>query len=471
MSSGSELKRGAIVELDIERIDERGRGVTHAGDQTILTRFAGPGTRVRARLGRGKGKNVLSGHLCEILDPGPFASSPRCPHAGVCGGCALPRTAYTAQLAEKHGIVARAVHAALGSAADAVEDVEDVEPARELEGYRNKMDFTFGDRRYVDLNEPEDADTSFALGLHAPALWSKVLDIDRCAIAFEGASDLVRDARALARAHGLEPWNQRDHTGLLRHLVLRRGVRTGDTMVNLVTSERAPERVDPFVRELLAAHPGVTTFVQNTTARQSTVAIGEAEHVHFGTGTIGEIIAGKRFTISADSFFQTNTVQAERLFELVAHAAGLERGQTLFDLYCGAGTIGLAIAPPDARLVGFESVPSAVRDARRNAEANGAQDRATFIEGDVLRALEAASMGESADVVIVDPPRAGLHPKVPSHIAALESPQLVYVSCNPKTGARDVRHFVDAGYELRSIRPIDLFPHTPHVEVVFHLVR
>ena len=464
----SELKRGAIVDLDIERIDERGRGVTRMGDKTILTRFAGPGTRVRARLGRGKGKDVLSGHLFEILDPGPFASPSRCPHAGVCGGCALPRTSYAAQIAEKHGIVARAVHAALGSAADLVEDVG---PAHELEGYRNKMDFTFGDRRYVDLDEPENADTSFALGLHAPALWSKVLDIKHCAIAFEGASEIVRDARTLARAHGLEPWNQRDHTGLLRHLVLRRGARTGDTLVNLVTSERAAKRVDPYVRELLAVQPGVTTLVQSTTSRQSTVAIGDAEHIHWGEGTIHEVIAGKRFAISADSFFQTNTVQAERLFDLIARAASLEEGQTLFDLYCGAGTIGLAIAPPGTRLVGFESVPSAVRDARRNAVANGVQDRATFIEGDVLESLESVSSDERPDAVIVDPPRAGLHPKVPDHVAALGAPRLVYVSCNPKTGARDVRHFVDSGYQLRSIRPIDLFPHTPHVEVVFELAR
>lgn len=478
-SDVSRPRRGDTVELLIDSVDERGRGLSYIGETRILTRFAGPGMRVRARLGRGKGKMTLSGAILEILDAGPFASDPRCPHVGTCGGCALPRTTYEEQLVQKRGIVERAVRAAFEGTEDvavvldpdvAVALVEDVIPAEVHEGYRNKMDFTFGSRRFVNSDEPEAADASFALGLHAPAFFSKVLDIDHCAIAFESASSLVRDARRLAREMDLEPWDLRSHTGLLRHLVVRHGARTGDTMVNLVTSERAAERIDPYAAALLELHPEVTTLVQNVTTRLATVAYGESEFVLHGPGTIVDVIAGKRFTISADSFFQTNTAQAERLFAMTAEAAEIKATDVVYDIYCGAGTIGLAIADHAAQVVGFESVPSAIRDARANAEANGVE-HATFVEGDVLEEIGAYAGTARPDVLIVDPPRAGLHPKVAPKLLALDAPRIVYVSCNPKTGARDVRDLIAGGYELRSIRPIDLFPHTPHVEVVFTLSR
>jgi 23S rRNA (uracil1939-C5)-methyltransferase len=224
------------------------------------------------------------------------------------------------------------------------------------------------------------------------------------------------------------------------------------------------------VEELLRRHPGLTTVVQNVTTRLASVAFGEEEHVHHGPGTIDEVLAGRRFRISADSFFQTNTVQAERLFELVAEAARLAPGERLFDVFCGAGTIGLAIAPEGVEIVGFESAPSAVRDARLNAERNGAAS-AVFHEGDVLETLQREATTRRPDVLVVDPPRAGLHPKVPARLTALGADRIVFVSCNPKTGGRDVAALVAGGYALRDVRPIDLFPHTPHVEVVFALER
>lgn len=470
------LRKNEIVDVTIGRIGARGRGLAPVPTEDLAIRFANPGAKIRARV-LGRSKKRLEGRIEEVLDAGPHASPPRCPHAGVCGGCALPTLEYGEQLRQKRLLVEDAVQRAfsargLGLGQLLEDGVQDVVPAAKIEGYRNKMDFSFGSRRYILPDEPEGVDASFGLGLHAPGLYQKVLDVEHCAIAFQGASEILRTTRELALERGLKPWDLKSHTGLLRHLVLRRGERTGETMVNLVTSERSALEIDALVATLLERHPDVTTVVQNITTREASVAYGEEEHVLFGPGTIQDEISGKRFMISADSFFQTNTSQAEVLFDLVREAADLGAKDALFDVYCGAGTIGLVIGDDAGSIHGFESAPTAVRDARKNAERNGIEN-ATYYEGDVLKTMALALDARSArpDVLIVDPPRAGLHPKVPAQLIQLDSSRVVYVSCNPKTGAHDVAAFVAAGYELRSIQPVDLFPHTPHVEAVFSLVK
>lgn len=466
-------KKGEILEVQITHMDEKGRGIAAVPGANVSVRHGIPGSTVRVRIGHGKSRKKPDGSILEWIGLGPHAVDARCPHAGVCGGCAQPRLDYAEQLRQKERIVRDSVEFAFVEAGlpSPASMVQTVVPAEQLSGYRNKMDFTFGSRRYILPDEPQGAEASFGLGLHAPGLYNKVLDVEHCDIAFEGASALVQSARRLALEMSLDPWDLKSHTGLLRHLVVRRGERTGEVMVNLVTSARDPERVDPYVTALLAAHPEITTLVQNTTTSLASVAFGEHEYVHFGSGQIHDILGGKRFSISADSFFQTNTAQAERLFQIVEEEAQLSEGDVLFDLYCGAGTIGLVIGDGASRIVGLESTPSSVRDAQRNAESNGV-GHASFVLGDVLAEIEAAASAEdSPAVVVVDPPRAGLHPKVPAHVLALGAERIVYVSCNPKTGSRDVAALVAGGYRIRSIRPVDLFPHTPHVEVVFALEK
>jgi 23S rRNA (uracil1939-C5)-methyltransferase len=310
-------------------------------------------------------------------------------------------------------------------------------------------------------------------------MWSKVLDVERCAIGFEGADAVLGTVRRLARAADLAPWDTRLHTGLLRHVVLRHGVRTGETMLVLVTSERAAELVDPLAAAVLAAHPELTTIVQDVNARHATIAVGQEQFVLHGPGTIDEVLLGRRFTLSPHSFFQTNTLQAERLFELVREEARLAPDGVVYDLYCGAGTIGLCLAghAGEAHLagqvVGFESVGAAVADARANAARNGLA-AATFVEGDVLESLGAFMAGGARplpDVVVLDPPRAGQHPQVVPAVTALGAPRIVYVSCNPESAARDLAALTEGGYVVERVRPVDLFPHTPHIETVISLRR
>jgi 23S rRNA (uracil1939-C5)-methyltransferase len=305
--------------------------------------------------------------------------------------------------------------------------------------------------------------------MHVPFRHDKVLDVHECLIAFPGAQDIVNSVRRLALEMDLEPWNLREHAGLLRYLVLRKGYHSGEVLVYLVTSEEAPQQIDPFARALVEAHPEITTLVQGINALPAGVAIGHTERILHGRGTIHESMGGITFELSPRSFFQTNTSQAERLVEVVREEVGSDGHKVVYDLYCGTGLLGLAVTPGDGELIGFEREASSVVDARANAQRLGMAN-ATFVEGDVLEQLEQGVAGRAApDVVIVDPPRVGLHPKVLPGIAALGAPRLVYVSCSVKNAARDIMELQARGYRLDRVRPLDLFPHTPHVEVVLTL--
>jgi 23S rRNA (uracil1939-C5)-methyltransferase len=423
---------------------------------------------VRVRKRRGA---RIDGDGVELLAPGPDRVAPRCAHAGRCGGCSFQQVAYPAQLEAKRALVREALaEAGLGEACE----VEAVLGCAEPWAYRNKMEYSFGSRRWVEADEPEGVDASFGLGLHPPGFFSKVVDLTECPILFPGGEAILRSAGELARAQGLPPWDVREHTGLLRHLVLRHGVHTDQVMVNLVTSAEDPERIGPYAAALLERHPEITTLVQTVNSGAASVAYGERELVLHGPGFIEEELLGVRFRISARSFFQTNTRQAERLFELVREEAAPTAEEVVHDLYSGAGTIALVLAPAVREVVAFEQVPEAVADAHRNAERNGATNL-RLLEGDVLELLDGVLGAEPTlprpDVCVVDPPRAGLHPKVPPKLLELAPRRIVMVSCNVHNGARDAAQLVAGGYRLTRVRPVDLFPHTPHVEVVLTLER
>jgi 23S rRNA (uracil1939-C5)-methyltransferase len=456
--------RGSQVEMRVEGIDDLGRGRGEVQGHPVAVRGAVPGSLVRAQIRR-RHRGAIGAQLEEVLEPGPSQREARCPHVGTCGGCSFQTYDYAGQLESLRGhLLERLEEAQL------LEDVE-VEPVLGMEepfAYRNKMDFTFGNRRWIEPGEPEGVRSDFALGLHVPGVYSKVLDIQSCAIHFEGADEILTAARELALEHGLEPWDTRRHVGLLRHLVLRKGVNTGEILVYLVTSVEDAERVDPWAAELVRRCPEITTLVQGIHSRAAAVAVGEEERILHGPGVIHEILAGLTFTLSPTSFFQTNTMQAERLLECIHSEVRSFTGRVL-DLYCGAGTIGLSLASMANEVVGLESSPSAIRDARANAEVAGIHN-ASFLEGDVLENLEQCTEGAKGDLCIVDPPRAGLHPKVIPILLAAAPARMIYVSCNPVTAVRDLEHLARGGYRLARVQPVDLFPHTPHLECVFTLV-
>jgi 23S rRNA (uracil1939-C5)-methyltransferase len=460
-------RRDDLLVVRVLGFDGRGRSEGESGEYRVRLRRGVPGSVVQARVLRRRRDRVEAVPV-ETIAPSPNAVSVRCAHAEACGGCSFQDLAYEAQLAGKRELLLQAFASAtppLGI------EVDPVLPAPAPYGYRNKMEFAFGSRRYVERHEPENAPAGFALGLHARDLFSKVIDVQGCAIQAPVADGILASARAIALELGLAPWDVRTHTGLLRHLVLRVAQATGEVLVALVTSDESAENVEAFATRLLALHPEITTLVHGVNGRAADTAIAESERVLHGPGTIVERLAGLEFAISAGSFFQTNTRAAEGLVDLVREEAGLAGGEVLWDLYCGTGTLALALARSAREVVGFEIAPSSIADARRNAERNRIAN-ARFFEGDVLAGLERLPEGLGApDVVLLDPPRSGLHPRVPTLVGALRARRIVYVSCNPRSAAVDVPRLAAEGYVPGRARPVDLFPHTPHVECVIGLER
>ena len=475
------LPKGAEVELTIEGLDVRGEGWGQVAGRVMRTRHAVPGSRVRVKVLRKRSKRAW-GRVLEVLEPGPDTTDPNCTHFGTCGGCAFQNLAYPAQLeALRHRVqqelerVGIPVGGPMGEPAGVPVDAVLASPS--LWHYRNKMDFTFGSRRWRSAQEieehGEERDATFALGLHAPGRYDKVLDLEACTIAFEEASPILRSARELSLEQGLLPWDVRTHSGLLRHLVMRKGHFTGEILVVLVTSEDAPAEVDAWAVALRERQPEITTLVQVVNSRPAAVAMGERQRVLYGRGVIRERLAGLEYSISAGSFFQTNSAQAEQLMRVVREEVQLDQATAplVWDLYCGAGTFALDLARSGARVLGIESIASAVADARHNARANGLQ-QVEFLQREVENCIgEAGALGAAPDVCVVDPPRAGLHPRALPALAAVPARRLILVSCNPEAGARDVAALAQAGWELRRVRPLDLFPHTPHVECVLSMER
>ncbi len=462
-------RRDDEFECEIEGFDAKGLGLGVAGTYAVRMRRALPGERVRARVQKRR-RFALEGQVLERLAPSPDAVPARCPHTADCGGCSFQELGYARQLLEKREL-ARRLLAPLAEALGQL-DVPAVTGAESTDRYRNKMDFTFGDQRWtetVDDGRPVD----FALGLHSPRRWEKVLDVRRCVLAPAWNEELLRVVRELSTKHALAPWSVDAHTGFLRNLVLREGSRTGERMAYLVTSEGEPEGWPAFLAELLE-QAELTTLVHGVTSRLSTVAIGDTERVVHGPGVIHDELCGVRFRVSPTSFFQTHTAQAERLVELarsMLQRAGAGGG-VLYDLYCGAGTFGLSLAGSFEQVVGLELVGAAVADARANAEANGIGN-ARFEAGDVLQLMAGVEAGglelPAADAAVIDPPRAGLHADVAGRLAQVGPPVLVYVSCNLAAAARDLELLCAERYALAELALVDLFPHTPHLEGVFAL--
>lgn len=459
-SSGRAPRKGERVRVAVEGLDRRGRGFAHIAGKRLALPGSLPGDRVEALVLRRR-RDGLEGRVRERLADGPDRVPPLCRHSASCGGCIFQELDYAAQLAWK----AETLRAALDAAGLSIE----------LSGplacdppwhFRNKMEFSFGARRWVEEHEPPDADRDFALGLHAPGRFDRVLDLEECRIVFEDATPILGTARRLARALGLAPWDPRAHRGLLRHLVLRKGMATGEVLVAVVTSEEAPEALAPYFAGIAQAHPQITTLLQGIQSRPADTAICEREIVHRGPGAIRERLAGLEFRVSAGSFFQTNTRQAERLVALVCEQTLPAR--EVWDLCSGTGTLALAVARHVERVLGVESVASAVKDARENAALNRIAN-VEWLHGEV----GPASLGsrEAPDVVICDPPRAGLHPAALAWLARLPARRLIYVSCNPRRTAEESSALRVGGWRPRSAQAIDLFPHTPHLECVLTFER
>jgi 23S rRNA (uracil1939-C5)-methyltransferase len=410
-------------------------------------RGAVPGDRVRARVSKSK-RSFAEADVAELLEPSPERVEPVAPHPGA-PWQVLP---YERQLREKEAQVHDALERLGGFERPPVEAIV---PAEQQLRYRNKVEYSFG----------ESEDGELMLGFHRAGRWDLIDPVSDDILASERVQEVRAAAEAWARDQGLSAYDRSDHSGLLRNLVVREGRRTGDLQARLVTSPG-----ELRLEELAAALPADSLLWTRAAGVAETSRGGETRVVS-GREQIEEELLGLRFRISPDAFFQTNTEMAERLYGAAAELAGLSGRELVLDLYCGIGTIALALALDAREVYGVEVVERAVADAIDNARLNGV-DNAHFFAGDVRTAMRPLlERSGKPDVLVVDPPRAGLSQKVVRRVLEAEAKRIVYVSCNPTTLAPNARQMADAGYELKTVRPVDMFPQTPHIESVALLER
>lgn len=458
------FRRGDEIEIQADRAAFEGRAIGRYGDLVVFLEGAVPGDRVRAFVYRKK-KSFAEARVIEVLDPSPSRVSPVCTHFGLCGGCAWQHLAYVEQLRWKQSHVEDAFHRIGGFDSPPVREIL---PADPILYYRNKMEYSFGDRRWFLEGEEARPPEAFALGLHVPGRFDRILHIDACCLQSPESNAILNETRRWFLSRGEVAYSTKSHTGNLRHLVIREGKKTGERMVFLLTSGEQPDHVAEYAERLRAPEFGVTTLVHGVTQRPSSVAIPDTEEVLFGPGVIEECIGDVRFRISPTSFFQTNSIQAERLYQETREALGATAEMTIWDLYCGTGTIGIFLASSVRQVLGVELNPASIQDAEINAARNGLSN-ISFLCADVLAFMRNAPA--MPDAIVLDPPRSGLHPDAARIIASSGVPRIVYVSCNPATAARDCAVFREQGYTIPSIRPVDMFPHTWHVESVITLQR
>ncbi|KAM3267886.1 putative RNA methyltransferase [Capsicum chacoense] len=481
-------KRGQTLELVCESLAFKGKGVCKVADTgfVLMCDRALPGERFIGRVTRKKDNYAEVKKLKTITPHFDYVEAP-CEYASHCGGCKTQNLSYEAQLKAKeqqfHDLV---VHVGKFSDQDPefAGAMKPIVPCDIQFHYRNKMEFSFGPKGWVpaeQLQENSTDECGYALGLHAPGFFDKVLNVNKCLLQSDSANEVLATVQECWRDPelGLSPWNVHSHSGFLKHLMLRSGrnTETGlpELMVNFVTSSDNPERLRPLV-EKITTIPEVVSIVNNVNTSIGNTSVGEKEHTLYGKSTITETLRGLTFQISANSFFQTNTQQADILYKLIEDCAFLkgDGSEIVLDLFCGTGTIGLTLAQRVKHVYGFEVVAQAVSDARQNATLN-CINNATFIEGD-LNKVDAtfASNLPKPDIVITDPNRPGMHIKLIKFLLKLRASRIIYVSCNPATCARDLNYLcygvpeqnMEGHYRLSSLQPVDMFPHTPHIECV-----
>ena len=429
-------RRGEMLEVEVESLAFGGRGVARTDGLVVFVAGALPGDRVRAEVTKGK-KRFAEARTVELLKPGADRIADLCVHGGEpCPGAPWQGLAYERQLAAKSGQVEEALTRIGGLEGF---EMEEIVPAVEQWRYRNKLEYSFG-----------EVDGETALGFHARGRWDLIVDVDDCRLASEAGNAARNAVREWARVESVPAYDARARKGTLRNLAVREGRRSGQIQTRLVTTAA------PFPKPPVDLH---------------TVVEGDSGSSDGPTGALGEErlreeLCGLELEMSHGAFFQTNTEMAERLYAVAAEYAGLTGAERLFDLYCGIGTIGLTMAGQAGEVWGLEIVPEAITDAERNAR-NNKIENARFVAANARTGTrDLVEKAGKPDVVVIDPPRAGLSQKIVRRVLECEAKRIVYVSCNPTTLAPNAAQLTEAGYRLRRVRPVDMFPQTPHIECV-----
>lgn len=448
----------------IEAVAAEGKAIAKVDGTVVFVQFAVPGDIVDVRITKKK-KNYMEGCILRIVKPSEKRLEPFCSHFGVCGGCKWQPLPYEMQLQAKQQQVydqlVRIGHLD-------IPEIQPIIPSEKTVFYRNKLEFTFSSRRWIEAGEDPESLTPAerqGLGFHVGRFFDKVLDIKHCWLQEEPSDNIRLFIKRYALEHNLEFFDIREHRGFLRNMIVRNNLK-GDVMLILCFYHEDAAARTSLLDAVSDAFPRITSlwYVINGKANDS---ISDLDCILYkGEDAIYEEMEGLRFKIGPKSFYQTNSLQAYRLYSTARDFADLKGNETVYDLYTGTGTIAQFISKHAARVIGIEYVPEAIADARTNAENNGITN-CEFFAGDMKDVLTTGFIEEHGkpDVIILDPPRAGIHPDVAGVILDASPERIVYVSCNPASQARDLAILAEK-YEITAVRPVDMFPHTHHVENV-----
>jgi 23S rRNA (uracil1939-C5)-methyltransferase len=463
----SRKKKQPVYNITIDAYAAEGKSIAHLEDGKVLfVENAIPGDVVNARIVKEK-KNWAEGKVLNLVKPSADRIAAFCPHFGVCGGCKWQMLPYEHQLKYKQQQVQDQL-SRIGQVE--LPDIEPILGSPHQRYYRNKLEFTFCTTRYRTNEEIAEANGEKlpkepALGFHAPGLFDKVVPIYTCYLQSEPTNILLNTLRLYTEARGLQYYDYREQQGWLRNIIIR-VARTGEVLINLVIHhEDEKERVD-LLNHLLANVPGITSLHYTINPKMNDSIHDLDVHSFAGKPYIEETLEDFRFKISPKSFFQTNSYQAEALYRVTREFAGLSGNEVLYDLYCGTGSIGIFCSKGAKKVIGIEMIEDAVKNAYENAAMNGI-DHCKFFAGDVAAICtdEFFETHGRPDVIVTDPPRAGMHEKLVQQLMSIKAPRVVYVSCNPATQARDLQ-LLDPLYKVLRLQPVDMFPHTHHIENV-----
>ncbi len=457
------MKNKVLHNLKIERIATEGKCIGHHEGKVVFVSNVAPGDLVDARVTRGR-SSFMEAEAIHIHEHSPDRVIPFCEHFGTCGGCKWQHISYELQMAYKRQQV---VDQFQRIAKVPLPDVMPIIGAGNTRYYRNKLDFTFSNNRWLtreEIDSGEDFERN-ALGFHIPKRFDKIVDIKHCYLQGSLSNEIRNGLRDFALAENLSFYDIIGQTGLLRNLIIRTA-QEDQVMVIVQFGEDDPDGIEKVMRFLKENIPGITSLLYIVNLKKNETFQDLDVHVYAGKDHIEETMEGLRFKIGPKSFYQTNSQQAYRLYQVAREFAGLTGEETVYDLYTGTGTIANFVAGNAQQVIGIEYVEPAIADAKENALLNGITNT-LFYAGDMKAVLNESfvSQHQKPDVVITDPPRAGMHEDVVEMLLHLEAPKIVYVSCNPATQARDVA-LLSTKYHVKRIQPVDMFPQTYHVENV-----
>lgn len=450
------MRKGNEYEFKIENTEFPGFGIAYQDDKKVYIKNAIPGQKVKARITKKK-KDYVEGKVLEIIEKTEEHIEPKCPHFDFCGGCTHQFITYEKQLELKEQQVRQLFREA---GIDSYQYLGIEESPNEYE-YRNKMEFTFGDF---------EKGGELTLGMHVSGKAFGIVTVDKCMLIDEDVRNIVFSTLKYFRFQSLPYYRVLRHEGFLRNLVVRKTKNTSEILINLVTTSQMDFDLKEYSELIvnLKFEGTLKGLLHTINDSFSDVVAADRVNVLYGEDYITEELLGLKFRITPFSFFQTNSLGAERLYSIVRNFMGDSSDRVVFDLYCGTGTIGQIAAAKAKKVIGVELIEEAVQSANNNAKLNGLEN-CTFIAGDVAKVIQ--TINEKPDIIILDPPRSGVHPVALDYVIKFDAPEIIYVSCNPKTLVENLKVLINKGYTVDKVKIMDMFPQTPHVETVVRLER